>query len=213
MASLRGRIINCRVNPRTGLVPESGDIVYGGELGYVDKNHTWCWTACPVCGRERWVRDIPRFLIANCKVCCGRAVGKLAKQKGDKNPAWRGGKSRSQCGYIRVYVSEDSPFYSMVSPARRGKDKKVLEHRLVVAQHLGRCLEPWEIVHHINGIRDDNRIENLMLLSIPHHAPTAQLMEQVKRLEEQVIKQSEQIHLLTWHINELEREKAYGYNK
>jgi hypothetical protein len=71
---------------------------------------------------------------------------------------WKGGKHLSD-GYIREYA-----------PSHPHNAKGyVLQHRLVMEHHLGRYLEPHEIVHHINGDKLDNRIENLVITNRSTH--------------------------------------------
>lgn len=61
-----------------------------------------------------------------------------------------------QRGYVLVQAPPDHP--------NARQDGSILEHRLVVERAISRPLTTWEIVHHDNGARGDNRIENLILL-------------------------------------------------
>lgn len=74
--------------------------------------------------------------------------------KGSNNPQWKGGRKYHSDGYILIHKPEH-PFADVKG--------YVLEHRLVMEKHIGRYLKPEEVVHHINGVCDDNRIENLKL--------------------------------------------------
>lgn len=64
------------------------------------------------------------------------------------------------CGYIFVKAPNH--------PNVNGQGY-VQEHRLVMEEMLGRYLGPNEIVHHINGIKDDNRQENLKMVTQRNH--------------------------------------------
>ena len=72
---------------------------------------------------------------------------------GPTRKQWKGGRSRDDQGYVLLRVGDV------------GERRYVKEHRLVMEQHLLRPLLKHENVHHRNGVRDDNRLENLELWS------------------------------------------------
>lgn len=89
-----------------------------------------------------------------------REAGVKSKQhaSGPLHGSWNGGISMNGDGYILESVPAADAFASM-----RNNSGYVPQHRLVMARHLGRPLYRHESVHHINGDREDNRIENLQL--------------------------------------------------
>lgn len=77
-------------------------------------------------------------------------------------PSLYGGhKKKRDDGYIKVYVP-NHPYAS--------KDGYVMEHILAMEKQIGRYITRDEVVHHINHVRDDNRIENLRLMTFKEHA-------------------------------------------
>ena len=85
-----------------------------------------------------------------------------SKASGDAHGNWKGGRVNTSAGYAAIFGGE---FPEMVDT-----QGYTLEHRLVMARHLGRSLTKHETVHHINGNRQDNRIENLQLRQGKHGA-------------------------------------------
>jgi len=80
----------------------------------------------------------------------------MATQPGSKNPNWKGGRTIASNGYVLVKRREH--------PAADCRGY-VYEHRFVAEEMLGRPLLPSEQVHHRNGVKTDNRPENLEVVS------------------------------------------------
>jgi hypothetical protein len=78
----------------------------------------------------------------------------------EKNPRWKGGIKMNGSGY-RLIASPDHPY----------KDKQgyVREHHLVMEKCIRRYLRNGELVHHKNGNKLDNRIENLEITNMSEH--------------------------------------------
>ena len=121
---------------------------------------------CPRCKSQRWMQK-SHYERQKVKGACIHCVFHLYPNhyqlKGSARKDWKGGITYNQ-GYKLIRLYKDDFFYSMA-----GRNQYVREHCLVMAKHLGRCLQKGELVHHKNGIRDDNRIENLELSSREAH--------------------------------------------
>jgi len=134
-----------------------GEIRYGREIGRRNsrRNRKFIYAACEDCGKGRWVGLVKGKPISKCCRHCAL--------RGAKGPSWHGGRIVDR-GYIRIKLLPDDFFYPMTQ--ERGY---VFEHRLVMAKHLNRCLQKWEIIHHKNGVRNDNCLENLELTTRGSH--------------------------------------------
>lgn len=96
--------------------------------------------------------DLPQHRVSKYLISTGRR----RQRQGSR---YRGGRVTNKQGYVSVLMAWDHPF----AETMRNSMGYVPEHRLVMAEALGRPLRKHETVHHINGDRGDNRLVNLQL--------------------------------------------------
>lgn len=150
---------------------------------------------CPICreikGKERFHRfeerrrgiciDCGKSVVRRsirCRVCDNKA--RTGYFLADKNPNWRGGKTRAN-GYVYLRVGSTEERHH----AYRG------EHIIVWEKANGKPLPKGWVVHHFNGIKDDNRIENLVAMPRNSHNPdflTKPYQERIRELETELRK-------------------------
>ena len=155
-------------------MPEINETRTAKSLG-LDGNHRRIWRVCPKCSEGVWitktVQKRPNYT-GLCHQCSALTRGGNRIKKGYR---WI-----NSIGYVLIKLQLDDFFYSMT-----GKDGYVLEHRLVMAKSLGRCLHSWEIVHHRNHKRGENQIMNLQLVSDDRHKQISILEAKITRLQKQ----------------------------
>lgn len=136
------------------------------------------YRTCQVCGAafSRYVSPSRQTQGAN-RFCSRQCKGKGLS--GKHHPMWKGGRIVEADGYVMLHRPDH--------PHANNKGY-VFEQRLVMEAHLGRYLEPHEVVHHENENRSDNRLDNLELYDsqkghmIDHYGMTVEAVIDVFRL-------------------------------
>ena len=145
----------------------SGSVIHWGIRDPND--HRRVSVTCGMCKKTRFVQISTSLTAPGISGWCRRCANVVTARKGSEHHMWKGGRTTDTDGYVwllaRFLDEEDRQLaMPMINHA-----KYVLEHRLVMARKMGRSLSRQEVVHHLNGIKDDNRVGNLEIVSPAKH--------------------------------------------
>jgi uncharacterized protein YbaR (Trm112 family)/predicted RNA-binding Zn-ribbon protein involved in translation (DUF1610 family) len=131
----------------------------------IKRSSSMIYYPCVKCGEKHWMAraDLVRKSATGvCRKCFNKYMSDTIGEK-----RWNFNKNyrvKYGHGYIQIRIKRDDPYACMAA-----NGTFIAEHRYIMAKHLGRPLTRWELVHHKNCKKDDNRIENLQLVTLKNH--------------------------------------------
>lgn len=137
--------------------------------------------------------DCKTYQVKTRKYCSRKCKGiDMSRKHGANTPRWKGGKIIDGYGYVKI-LSIGHPY----------KDNKgyVAEHRLVMEKKLGRYIDKWEVVHHLDHNKTNNHISNLILTNRKEHLIKYHYSSLIERLPRK---------LNNWQVKEIKKRLSLG---
>lgn len=166
---------------------ENGVVIYWSER--TEDHHVPLRYACNHHGKvlraDRNAFNLRKKKAGHCPSCAAKA----AALSGPSSPRWQGGQFVDSQGYVMLLVNNLTEEEQVLAEPMQNHAGYIAEHRLIMAKTLGHSLEKKESVHHLNGIKGDNRPENLITVTRHSHGKAnattiKQLHTEIKRLQE-----------------------------
>jgi HNH endonuclease len=155
VAAIKGRFLGAHRSPATEIksgqrLSPATEFAPGGKPWNAGTKKYSTGT-CEQCGREfqRPTKQRTSGAFRFCSLQCA-----YQKRSGPDHGMWRGGRHMTGAGYMRISI---------------GRSDYQYEHILIAERVLGRRLKCGECVHHINGVKHDNRNTNLLICTGGYH--------------------------------------------